>query len=449
MSIWLNVLFIVVFQLIGGVFSCTEMTLISLRDSQIEQMEEEGDSRGARIAKVAHNPNRFLSAVQIGTTFTGFLSASFGASSISPSIIPYLTRLGMDKNIASVVTTILLTLIISYFAIVISELVPKRIAMQKTERIAHAVVPSIDVFATICTPFIWLISTLTNLIVRMIGLDPNETESQVSDDELRVLVSTNTQLDRQERTILDDVFNASETTLAEVMRPRVDVIFLENDSTITHAIEEVQSQPYDRYPVIGKDFDDVLGCVHVRDLLNVKDPLHTYVRDVMHPILSIPGTSKLLPTLSLLRKKNAHIAIVIDEYGGTDGIVTLMDMVEELVSDVHDEFSGMGIQEGQSIFIHGVATIEGGMTIEDFADLTGIELEDGPYETVAGYFLFHTGKMAHEGDLYHSDDGYDMVIMKVDGRRIQTIEVRKQKNDADEVADGYNPINSTEVKPVE
>ncbi|MBQ9681317.1 MAG: HlyC/CorC family transporter [Aeriscardovia sp.] len=413
MSIWLNILLILVFQLIGGVFSCTEMTLVSLRDSQIEQMEEDGDARGARIAKVAHNPNRFLSAVQIGTTFTGFLSASFGAASISPAVVPCLMRWGVGRAFASGLTTVLLTLVISYFAIVISELVPKRIAMQRTEQIARAVVPSIDMFATVCTPFIWLISTLTNLIVRVLGLDPNETGSQVSDDELRVLVSTNTQLDNEERSILDDVFDASETTVAEVMRPRADTVFLQGDESLAAASAAVHSQPYDRYPVIGEDFDDVLGYVHVRDLFDAADREGKSVRDVMRPVLSIPGTSKLLPTLSLMLSRNIHLAVVIDEYGGTDGIVTLMDMVEELIEDT-----------GKTAFVNGVAAVDGGMTIEDFADLTGIELEDGPYETVAGYFLAHTGKMASEGDVWHSDDGYDMVVTKVDGRRIQTIEVR-------------------------
>lgn len=143
----------------------------------------------------------------------------------------------------------------------------------------------------------------------------------------------------------------------------------------------------------------------------------------MRPVLSIPGTSKLLPTLSLMLSRNIHLAVVIDEYGGTDGIVTLMDMVEELIEDTGDGAEA-GASEGKTAFVNGVAAVDGGMTIEDFADLTGIELEDGPYETVAGYFLAHTGKMASEGDVWHSDDGYDMVVTKVDGRRIQTIEVR-------------------------
>ena len=205
MSLGLNVLLIFIFLLLGSVFSGTELALVSLRGSQIEQMEQE-DARGAKVAKIARDPNTFLSTVQIGVTLCGFLSASFGASSISPYLIPVVEGWGVPTGIAGGLVNIVLTLIISYCSIVISEMVPKRIAMQRTEQIARAVVPAIDVFATICRPIIWLIGKNTNGIVRVLGFDPQQTESEVSDDELRVLVSSNTNLSKDERTILDDVF---------------------------------------------------------------------------------------------------------------------------------------------------------------------------------------------------------------------------------------------------
>ena len=422
MSLGLNIVLIFVFLLIGSMFSGTELALVSLRGSQIEQMEQE-DARGAKVAKIARDPNTFLSTVQIGVTLSGFLSASFGASSIAPYITPLVESWGVPKGMAGGLVNIVLTLIISYCSIVISEMVPKRIAMQRTEQIARAVVPAIDAFATVCRPIIWLIGKNTNGIVRLLGFDPQQTESEVSDDELRVLVSSNTNLSKDERTILDDVFDASETIVAEVMRPRADVVFIDADQPIAQAAEFVRDQPYSRYPVTGKDFDDVVGFVHVRD------PNATIVRDVTREGIALPGTSKLLPSLELLRKRGIHLAVVIDEYGGTDGIVTLEDMTEELVGDIRDEYDLPSEKGGErttrTAFVNGVATIDASMTIEDLADLTGIELEDGPYETVAGYFLAHTGKMGQVGDVLHSDDGYDMSVTKVDGRRIETIEVRK------------------------
>ena len=439
MSLGLNILLIFVFLLLGSVFAGTELALVSLRGSQIDQMEQE-DARGKRVAKIARDPNTFLSTVQIGVTLSGFLSASFGESSISPFIVPVVEGWGVPSNVAAPLTTIVLTLVISYCSIVISEMVPKRIAMQRNEQIARAVVPAISAFAKVCRPIIWLIGKNTNGIVRLLGFDPNETESEVSDEELRVLVSSNTNLTKDERTILDDVFDASETIVAEVMRPRADVVFLDGDTPLADAAAQVRELPYSRYPVIGKSFDDVLGFVHVRDLLDVRDPDAKTVADVTREGISLPGTSKLLPSLSLLRKRGIHLAVVIDEYGGTDGIVTLEDMTEELVGDIRDEYD---LPEDTpkdklptDVFVDGVATIDGGMTIEDFADLTGIELEDGPYETVAGYFLAHSGKMGEVGDHLVVDDAYTMTITKVDGRRIETIEVRKgTANGGTEVSD--------------
>ena len=446
MSLGLNILLIFVFLLLGSIFSGTELALVSLRSSQIDQMEQE-DARGARVAKIARDPNTFLSTVQIGVTLSGFLSASFGESSISPYVVPVVEGWGVPSNVAAPLTTIVLTLVISYCSIVISEMVPKRIAMQRNEAIARAVVPAIDTFAKVCRPIIWLIGKNTNGIVRLLGFDPNETESEVSDEELRMMVSTNTSLSKDERTILDDVFDASETIVAEVMRPRADVVFLDGAQPIDEAAAYVREMPYSRYPVTGKDFDDVLGFVHVRDLLDVRDPAATTVADVTREGIALPGTSKLLPSLSLLRKRGIHLAVVIDEYGGTDGIVTLEDMTEELVGDIRDEYDlpdepGTSAHDRTTAFVDGVATIDGGTTLEDFDDLTGIELEDGPYETVAGYFLARTGKMGEVGDVLRTDDGYDMVITHVDGRRIETIEVRKANA---EEADGGHAGSATPV----
>ena len=430
MAIGFNILLIMIFLLFGSVFAATELALVSLRSSQIDRMEMQ-DARGARVAKIARDPNTFLSALQIGVTLSGFLSASFGESALAPYVVPVVCSWGVPKHVAGPLTTIFLTLVISYCSIVISELVPKRIAMQRSEQIARAVVPAVDIFSKICKPLIWLIGKNTNGFVRLLGFDPNEKESEVSDEELRVLVNSNKRLSQDERNILDDVFDASETIVAEVMRPRADVEFLDGSLSLEEAAAKIRELPYSRYPVIGKDFDDVIGFVHVRDLLDVRDPNAKTVADVTREGISLPGTSKLLPSLELLRKRGIHLAIVIDEYGGTDGIVTLEDMTEELVGDIRDEYDLPDETEQSNAnkttaFVNGVAKIDGGMTIEDFADITGIELEDGPYETVAGYFLAHTGSMGSVGAVLHDADGYDMTVTAVDGRRIATLEVRRR-----------------------
>lgn len=434
MPIWLNLFFILLFMLVGSVFSGTEMALVSLRTSQIEHMEQE-DDRGAHVARVARDPNRFLSALQIGVTLAGFLSASFGASSLSPHIVPWLESLGMNAGLASGLTMVMLTLLISYLSIVVSELVPKRIALQQGEKIARSMVPIIDVFATLTSPVIWLIGKNTNGIVRLLGFDPNEVESEVSNDELRVLVSSNTRLSTDEREILADVFGAEQTIVAEVMRPRADVVFVDGTMSLTAAAAFVRDQPYSRFPVTGESFDDILGFVHVRDLLDIRDPQAQTVADVTRDILQLPGTSRILPSMSLMRQRGIHLAVVIDEYGGTDGIVTLEDITEEIVGDIHDEYDlpEDSLNSMHNAFVNGVLTVDGGMTLEDFEEVSDITLTDGPYETVAGYMIARTGELGYEGQVLSDDDGYDMVVTEVEGRRIQTIEVRKHITSADTV----------------
>ncbi|MGR1196128.1 hemolysin family protein [Alloscardovia omnicolens] len=434
MPIWLNLFFILLFMLAGSVFSGTEMALVSLRTSQIERMEQE-DDRGAHVARVARDPNRFLSALQIGVTLAGFLSASFGASSLSPHIVPWLKSLGMNAGLASGLTMVMLTLLISYLSIVVSELVPKRIALQQGEKIARSMVPIIDVFATLTSPVIWLIGKNTNGIVRLLGFDPNEVESEVSNDELRVLVSSNTRLSTDEREILADVFGAEQTIVAEVMRPRADVVFVDGTMSLTAAAAFVRDQPYSRFPVTGESFDDILGFVHVRDLLDIRDSEAKTVADVTRDILQLPGTSRILPSMSLMRQRGIHLAVVIDEYGGTDGIVTLEDITEEIVGDIHDEYDlpEDSLNSMHNAFVNGVLTVDGGMTLEDFEEVSDITLTDGPYETVAGYMIARTGELGYEGQVLSDDDGYDMVVTEVEGRRIQTIEVRKHITSADTV----------------
>ena len=424
MSLGLNILLIFIFLLLGSVFAGTELALVSLRGSQIDQMEQE-DARGKRVAQIARDPNTFLSTVQIGVTLCGFLSASFGESSIAPYIVPVIEDWGVPHNVAAPLTTIALTLIISYCSIVISELVPKRIAMQRNEQIARAVVPAIHVFAKVCKPIIWLIGKNTNGIVRLLGFDPNETDSEVSDDELRVLVNTNTNLSKDERTILDDVFDASETIVAEVMRPRADVAFLDGSMPIAEAAAYVREMPYSRYPVTGKDFDDVLGFVHVRDLLDIRDSKARTVADVTREGISLPGTSKLLPSLELLRKRGIHLAVVIDEYGGTDGLITMEDIIEEIVGEISDESDN---DESFYTRLDAKSYLFDGKThLGDFERV--LELDEdtfadvrGEAETLAGLMLELKRDFPRKGDTFTSHD-IRFTVQEVEGHRIDKIRV--------------------------
>ena len=411
---WGNIGLVLLFILVGGVFAGTEIALVSLRESQINQMERQG-GRGARVAAVARDPNRFLAAVQIGVTVAGFFSAAYGASTIAPDFAPAIEALGVPAGPAGTLALVVLTLVIAYLSLVLGELVPKRIALQSSARVALAVAPPLDRFATLMRPVIWLLSRSTNLLVRLFGGDPQATSEEMSEAELRDLVIAHQGLPEDERRILGDVFEATDRSVAEVMRPRGEVHFLEADLPLTAALDRVRDQPWSRYPVTGEDFDDVLGFLHIRELLDTPARPGVRVRDVMREIVVLPGTNKLLPSLSRMRREGVHIAVVVDEYGGTDGIVTLEDLVEELVGDIRDEYdmpgsSGAEAREGAR------GSYDAGITIEEFTELTGVRLADGPYETVAGYVIARLGRLGLVGDAVDVD-GHRIVVTAVEGRR--------------------------------
>jgi putative hemolysin len=389
---FLNVGLVLVFVLVGGVFAATEIALVSLRESQRTQLERQG-TRGRRVAQVARDPNRFLAAVQIGVTVAGFFSAAYGGSTLAPDLAPHLEVLGLGEEPAETVALVVMTLVIAYLSLVLGELVPKRLALQKSVGLSLVVTPALDRFAGLMRPVIWLLSVSTDAVVRLVGGDPDATTEQLSDDELRELVSHHEGLDEQERRILRDVLQATETTVKEAMRPRGDVEFLSAQTLLTEAAERVRDLPYSRYPVTGEGFDDVIGFLHVRDLLGIPADDQRRVRDVRRPVLMLPETNLVLPSMATMREEGTHLAVVVDEYGGTDGIVTLEDLVEELVGEIRDEYDAREpAAEGD------LACIDGGLSLEDFADDTGIPLEDGDYETVAGFVMARLGRIPVVGD---------------------------------------------------
>jgi putative hemolysin len=409
-----NVGLVLLFVVVGGVFAATELALVSLRESQLSALERQS-ARGARVAEVARNPNRFLAAVQIGVTVAGFLSAAYGGATLAPDLAPYFERLGLGDAAAEATALVLLTLVIAFLSLVLGELVPKRIALQKAAVVSLAVAPVLDRFASLMRPAIWLLSLSTNAVVRLLGGDPDAAGEQVSEEELRELVSNHDDLDEQERRILRDVFAATETNLKEVMRPRGDVTFIPGDLPLIAVTERVRELPYSRYPITGDDFDDVIGFLHVRDLLGVSETDPRRVRDVRRPVLMLPGSNHVLPSVATMREEGTHLAIVVDEYGGTDGIVTLEDLVEELVGEIRDEYDA-----AETMWRHDLSKLDGSTTLEEFVHATGIELEDGAYQTVAGYVTARLGRLAEVSDVVAVDGGR-LEVTEITGMRITSL----------------------------
>jgi putative hemolysin len=437
-TVFFNILLIFVLVVIQGVFVAAELALVSLRESQVKQLAHQG-KRGQLVAKLTSDANLFLSAVQVGVTLSGFLAAAFGADRLAGNLAPVLQRLDLSASVARTISLILVTVAISYVSIVIGELTAKRLALQRAESIALTLAPLVDFIAKAARPVIWLLGVSTNVVVRLVGGDPKISREEVSDEEIRALVSGSTTLGDEERRIVDDVFAAGERGLREVMVPRTEVDFLPGDMPAHKAVRELIKAPHSRYPVMGESADDIVGFVHVRDLLDPDVSNRTTpVAEVARPVLSLPDTVRVLRALSDMRRARSHMAIVLDEYGGTAGIVTMEDLVEELVGDITDEYD---VVVEERISLRGDLVMDGLTTLDDFAEKTGLVLPEGPYDTIAGYFMAQLGQLPNVGDLVEAEIAsadsrveeltrVELKVTELDGRRAARIVVHRQDGGA-------------------
>jgi len=327
----------------------------------------------------------------------------------------------MSDGLAETVALIVITLAISYVSLVIGELAPKRLALQRAESISLAVAPTVDRFAKLARPVIWVLSVSTDVVVRLLGGDPGAQREQISDAELRELVSGSETLGPEERQIVEEVFEAGGRQIREVMVPRTEVDFIAAQTPVYQAAQFTMERPHSRYPVIGESSDDVVGFVHVRDLF---DPSMTgrsvRVQQIARDVMMLPATRQLLSALTDMRRDGAHLAIVVDEYGGTAGIITLEDLVEELVGDIKDEYDVDEPETTRSLT--GEVEVDGLLNLDDFEDETGMVLPDGPYETVAGYIVQQLGHVPLVGETA-TTDGHVLTVVQLDGRRVARVKI--------------------------
>ena len=397
--------------MLGGLFVAAEIALVSLRDSQIKAIGQRG-KRGARVAALASNPNRFLAAIQVGITLFGLFSAAIGAERFGKYLIPELQDLGLSEGSANLLSIILITIVVAYFTLIIGELVPKRIAIVRAESVALAAASTVDRIARLFRPIIWVLSKSTDLIVRAVGIDPKQARDQMSEEELLDLLTGHARLTEQEREIVEEVFLAGDRQVHEVMLPRTEVDFLDSNTPISQAIKTI----IERYPVVKGSFDEIVGFIHIRDLLdpNLRER-QVRVGDLVREALFMPGTKGLLPALTEMRAAGQHLAIVVDEYGGTDGIVTLEDIVEEFIGQIRDEYDGDEKNEVQSVRA-GEYHFDGLTSLDDVLDETGIEVVDGPYETVGGFLMHQLGRIPEVGDKI-SQPSAEFEIESIEGKR--------------------------------
>jgi putative hemolysin len=373
--------------------------------------------------------------VQIGVTLATLSASAFGAETLNQPFSAALVRWGVSPGVAGPLAFIVVTVMVSYLSLVLGELTPKRLALQRAEGLAMLVARPLNGLATLTRPVVWVLSASTNALVRLLGGDPRVSGESITQEELRDLVAAHESLTSDERKLIDEVFRAGDREVREVMTPRTEVTFLDASMTASRAAKLVAESNWSRFPVAGRDEDDVVGFVHVRDLFLPGHPAGraATVGDLAREVKRLPGTAAVLTALSEMRRENQHMAIVADEYGGTDGIVTLEDLIEEVIGEIYDEYDAEVAAE-EDAAPDGPQEVDGLLNLDDFAEVTGLRLPDGPYETVAGYVLAELGRLPEVGDTVEVE-GRTLTVLELDGRRIARLSVTRPAPVEDDAED--------------
>jgi magnesium and cobalt exporter, CNNM family len=404
--------------LLNAFFVAAEYGLVTVRRTRIAELTHAGSRRARQVLQITESPPQFITAMQLGVTLTSLGIGALGEHALARAF---------DPVVATVIAVILAYLILTFFHVVIGELVPKAIALGHSERTALAVAPPVRAFFAIMKPLIWLLRRSTQLVLGLFGLEEPGAEGAVhSEAELRMLVSESTErgeIEEGEQEMLYKVFDFADKEVGDVMVPRPEVVALSVELPPEQALQAVLESPYTRYPVYRGSLDDIVGVLHVRDLIQAMHERgmgSVEISDLVRPAYMVPETKDLAALLKEFRNQNQHLAIVIDEYGNMEGIVTLEDVLEEIVGEIEDEFDLP--DESVERVDENTIRIDGTFPIDDFNEQFGVEMPQEDYHTVAGFVFGLLGRGAEPGDEVDFD-GLHFRVDDVEGSRIQRLTV--------------------------
>jgi len=417
---------ILLLVLIGAWFVAAEIALISARRANMSRRAEQG-SAGAKVAMdLMEDPGRLLATIQVGITIVGFLAAALTALTLEGPLKAWFSSLGISwlARWSAPVSLVVSTLAISYVTLVIGELTPKRLALQRAEQVAVAVARPVAMLSKLFAPVVWLLARSADLAGRLVGVVPGQGRPGVSEEEIKLLVTEQGTLLDEEKRMITEIFELGDTVAREVMVPRVDMRLVEDTETIEEAVSVMQGSGLSRLPVFHDDRDRIVGVLLLKDLVG---PISAGKKaecavDYVRPPYFVPETKPILPLLSEMQRTRSHLAIVVDEYGGTAGLITIEDIVEEVIGEIADEFDPDHVMVVE--LRPGEWVIEGALPIED-AQEAGFPVEESPeYDTVAGWTLAKLGRIPAVGDRL-SVDGYEFRVQQMRRRRISRLRVRR------------------------
>lgn len=424
--------------LINAFFAAGEIAVVSSRPVRLRQLAEQGNQAAWAVLQLMKDQSRFLATIQVGITLAGFLASASAAVGLSADLGAALQRLGLSPAVAGSAAVVAVTLLLSYLTLVLGELVPKRIALQSPERVALLVARPVVFIARLTRPFVALLTASTNLVVRLLGGRVEQAEQGISEEELRLYVAENTGLQEAEKRMIAGVFSFGDRTVRQVMVPRTEMACLHQDAPLPDALAAVRRHGFWRYPVYREDYDDIVGMVTVKDLLRHVDRQRDgpRVAEVMRPAWFVPESKQALSLLKEMQAADEQLAVVVDEYGGVSGLVTMEDLLEEIIGEIAEEPLQPGAEQGE-------IELDAGEPVDEVAERLRIPIPGSPnYETLAGYILHHLGAIPAEGDEL-AVGGWRLRVERMDGHRIDVVRAVPDRPDAPGAPEVQEPQQET------
>lgn len=428
-----DILFLMILIVINAFFAASEIALISLNDNKIKLMAEQGNKKAGMLKKLLGEPSRFLATIQIGITLAGFFASAFAAESFSGRLVDFIKKSGVKIPDAWLtnISLVLITIILSYFTLVLGELVPKRLAMKKAESISMSVVGPLTFLSIVASPFVKLLTLSTNFFVTLLGVDPNADDENITEEEIRMMVDVGEEkgtIHLTEKEMINNIFEFNNKTVTDIMTHRTDIVAISVEASLKEITALINEEQYTRIPVYEDSIDNIIGILYAKDLIQYISIEYDQASFCLHKIIrhpySVPSSKRTDELFKELQKNKTHMAIIIDEYGGTSGLVTMEDLMEEIVGNIFDEYD----EDERDFEKLDEATyiINGSTSLDDVKDYLHTELPVDEYETLSGFVIGQIGRIPGKEEKPEIEfNGFLFKVEEVDEKRISKVKICK------------------------
>jgi len=437
-SLWGPLILQVILLFVNAVFASAEIAVISMNDNRIAKLTLEGDKRAIRLTKLTEDSSQFLSIIQIAITLASLLGGAFAAENFASRLTNLLINLGLNipYSVLNPISVILITVLLAYITLVTGELVPKRVAMRNAEKLALSLSGLLYVIAKLFAPLVWLLTVSTNSVLRLIGIDPDAVDDEVTEEDIRMMVDVGSEkgsINESEKEMIQNVFEFNNKTAEEVMTHRTEAVILWLDETEDEWDEKISQTRHSKYPVCDGSADNVVGVLHVKDYFRLEDrSRENIMKNIIKPAYFVPETVRTDVLFQNMKKTRNHFAVVFDEYGGMSGIITMNDLLEQIVGDIDDDISSP--EEAEIVKIgENTWRIKGSAYLDDVSKELQVSLPDEDFDTFGGLVFGILGIIPEDGSTLELEEfGLRIAVEEIKGRRLETATVYKKTDKGNE-----------------